>query len=211
MSSEGISGVSVSDFSKNSIIVQAEVHSNAWPGDSTTDIHVNPNDIIQAEIHSNVQLDDSTTDTHVNSNGIEINSISPEDKVIFIPPLRQASKEATAAASSASGNPVPNSPDKEKDNTFVVQMTVGMSTRKKVHSTRMHSQRSLRRYTSLLHKGSSLSWQESWRTKSSGTRIKSKKNYISFHNITYTVPQGWFFQKKPPKVILNSIRLVANI
>ena len=180
MSSEGISSVPASDLedlSKNSIKVEAEVHSN-------------------------VQPDGGITDARVNSNGIEIDSISSEDKVVFIPPSKQASNETTGATSSASSNPAANSADKEKGNAFVVQMT-----------PRKLSQHSLKKQTSmLLRRGSSrLSRKESWRTRASGTRIKNRKNYISFHNITYTVPQGWFFQKKPPKVILNNIRLVLNI
>ena len=180
MSSEGISSVSASDLedlSKNSIKVEAEVHSN-------------------------VQPDGGTTDARVNSNGIEIDSISSEDKVVFIPPSKQAFNETTGATSSASSNPAANLADKEKGNAFVVQMT-----------PRKLSQHSLKKQTSmLLRRGSSrLSRKESWRTRASGTRIKNRKNYISFHNITYTVPQGWFFQKKPPKVILNDIRLVLSI
>ena len=180
MSSEGISSVSASDLedmSKNSIKVEAVVHSNAQPDGGTTDAHVNPN-------------------------GIEIDSISSEDRVIFIPPSKQTSNEITGATGSASSNPVANLADKEKSNAFVVQMT-----------SQKLSQHSLKRQTStLLRRGSSrLSRKESWRTKASGTRIKNRKNYISFHNITYTVPQGWFFQEKPPKVILNNIRLVLSI
>ena len=190
MSFEGISSISVNDsedLPKTSIKVQAEVHSNNQPDGSTTDGQVNPN-------------------------GIEIDSISSEDRVVFIPPSKQASDETIRATSSASGNPVANSADKEKGNAFVVQMTAGTITKDKAHSTQMLSQSSLkRRASTLLRRGSSrLAQQESWRRKDSGTRIKNKKNYVSFHNITYTVPQGWFFQKKPPKVILNNIRLVYS-
>ena len=32
---------------------------------------------------------------------------------------------------------------------------------------------------------------------------------ISFHNISYTVEQRMCFKKRPPKVILNNVRLVA--
>ena len=191
---------------------------------------------VQAEARSNAQSDDSTTeiDDHVNPNGIEIDPVSSEDKVVFTLPSKQTSNETAGATSLVSGSPVANcnSVGKEKDNMFVVQMTVGASTpiansagkgennafivqmtvgssaKEKALVSRMSTQWSLRRQPSLLRRGSTLSRQESWRTKASGTRIKNKKNYISFHNIIYTVPQGWFFQKKPPKVVLNNIRLV---
>ena len=190
---------------------------------------------VQADgVHCNAQSNDKAivVDDHVNPNGIEIDPVSSEDKVVFIPPSKKTSSETTGATSLVSVSPVANSAGKEKDNafvvqitvgrsipiaksagkekdnTFVVQMTVGASTKEKALFSRMSTQWSLRRQPSLLRRGSVLSRQESWRTKASGTRIKNKRNYISFHNITYTVPQGWFFQKKPPKVILNDIRLV---
>lgn len=84
---------------------------------------------VQVEVYSNAQPDGGTTDTQVNPNSIEIYSIFP------IPPPQQASKETTEAASSASGNPVVNSIDKEKHNTFVDQITVGTSTKEKAHIT----------------------------------------------------------------------------
>ena len=182
VSSEGISRVDSEDLTKTSIKVQAEVHLNDQP-------------------------DGSTTDSQVNSNGIEIDSVCSEDIVAFIPPSKQASDENTRATGSASGCSVVNSADKEKGNAFVTQLIV-----EETHSTQMLPQGSLERLTStLLRRGDSqLVLQENWRRKASGTCIKNRENYISFHDIMYTVPQGWFFQKKCPKIILNNIRLVAT-
>ena len=60
--------------------------------------------------------------------------------------------------------------------------------------------------SALLRRDSNLSVQESWRKKSASVRLKSSNNFVSFHNICYTVPQGYFWQHKPPKVILNDVR-----
>ncbi|XP_065904845.1 broad substrate specificity ATP-binding cassette transporter ABCG2-like isoform X4 [Dysidea avara] len=59
--------------------------------------------------------------------------------------------------------------------------------------------------SALLRRDSNLSVQESWRKKSASVRLKSSNNFVSFHNICYTVPQGYFWQHKPPKVILNDV------
>ena len=63
-----------------------------------------------------------------------------------------------------------------------------------------------RRKTSLFRRDSGLSLQESWRKKDATVRLKSSNNFVSFHNVNYTVPQGYFWQHKPPKVILNNVR-----
>jgi len=65
----------------------------------------------------------------------------------------------------------------------------------------------IRRKSSIFRRSDSgLSLQESWRKKDATIRQKSSKNFVSFHNIFYTVPQGYFWQHKPPKVILNNVR-----
>ena len=152
------------------------------------------------EVHTDAKPDNNGTvfDTHNHMNDIELDPISPEERD------NRASGVANAVTHS--------SPAKEADNIFVVQLKTSASNKERALS--IHSQRSLRRRTSLPRKISatgSLVRQESWRTKSSGTRIMNKKNYISYHDITYTVPQGRFFQKKLPKVILNNIRLVTQL
>ena len=164
---------------------------------------------VQAEAHLDARPNDSNTiyDTFINSNGLEVDSISSEDRAVLIPPPKQISHDTAKVASLAFGNPLANSVGQE-DSAFVIQMTVGTNIKEKPLLSPLYSQRSLTRQKSLLHRGSSLSRQESWRTKSSRARIKNRQNYISYHNITYVVPQGWLFQKKPPKVILNNIRLV---
>ena len=165
----------------------------------------------KVEVQAKARFDDSNTmyNTYINLNGIEIDSVSSGNKVVLIPPSKQISSETAKIASLVFGNTLTRSAG-EQDNAFVVQMTVGTSIKEKSLLSPLYSQSSLTRQNSLLRRGSSLSRQESWRTKSSRTRTKNRKNYISYHNITYTVPQGWFFQKKkPPKVILNNIRLVA--
>ena len=63
-----------------------------------------------------------------------------------------------------------------------------------------------RQRPSMLRRDSGFSLQESWRKRDATVRVKSSKNFVSFHNIYYTVPQGYFWQHKPPKVILNNVR-----
>jgi len=63
-----------------------------------------------------------------------------------------------------------------------------------------------RRKPSLFRRDSGLSLQDSWRKKAATVRVKSSNNFVSFHNVNYTVPQGYFWQHKPPKVILNNVR-----
>jgi len=63
-----------------------------------------------------------------------------------------------------------------------------------------------RRKSSFLRQDSNLSFQDSWRKRDATVRQKSSKNFVSFHNIYYTVPQGRFWEHKPPKVILNDVR-----
>ena len=152
------------------------------------------------EVHTDAKPENNGTvsDTHIHMNDIELDPIPQEDK----------DSKTTGVTNVA----IRSSASKEADNTFVVQFKTSASNRERALS--IHSQRSIKRRTSLPRKVSatgSLARQESWRTKSSGTRIKNKKNYISYHDITYTVPQGRFFQQKPPKVILNNIRLVTQL
>ena len=70
------------------------------------------------------------------------------------------------------------------------------------HGSRLSRQIS----STLFRRDSSLSVQESWRKKDATGRVKSSNNFVSFHNIYYIVPQGYFWQHKPPKVILNNVR-----
>jgi len=63
-----------------------------------------------------------------------------------------------------------------------------------------------RQLTKLFHRDSSLSVQHIWRKRNATVRMKNSKNFVSFHNIHYTIPQGYFWQRKPPKVILNNVR-----
>jgi len=69
-----------------------------------------------------------------------------------------------------------------------------------------HSSGLSRQLTTLFHRDSGLSVQHSWRKRNATVRMKSSNNFVSFHNIYYTVPQGYFWQRKPPKVILNNVR-----
>ena len=192
MSSEALSGVPVDvvggaeDLSKTAVEVQAEVHTDAKPDENGT-----------------------ISDTHINSNGTELDPIESEERDVLAPLTNQISNENTGIVSMGSGTSVTYSAGNDE---FVVQMKqVGSSTEKTPPSPKYSRMSLRRRQPSLLRRfsqESSLSLQESWRSKSAHTRLKHSKNNISFHNITYTVPQGRFFQKKPPKVILNNIRLV---
>ena len=162
---------------------------------------------VKAEVQAKAQSNTIYNNNYVNSpNGIEIDSISSSEKVVLIPSSKQISSETVKNSSLFFVNPLAYSAA-EQDNAFVVQMTVGTSTKEKSLLSSMYSQGPLTRQKSLLFRRNR---QESWRTKSCRIRIKNRKNYISYHNITYMVSQGWFFQNKPPKVILNNIRLVAR-
>ena len=151
------------------------------------------------EVHTDAKPDNNGTvsDTHIHLNDIELDPILPE----------KGDNRTVGITNAATGS----SAVKEADSVFVVQLKTSASNKERALS--IHSQRSIRRRTSLARKASvtgSLARQESWRTKSSRTHIKNKKNYISYHDITYTIPQGRFFQKIPPKVILNNLRLVST-
>ena len=203
MSSKDLPGVpsGTDDDSEDAnkvIEVQAEVH-------------------IDAEIHTDAKPDNIGTirDTHINSNGTELDPISSEERDILAPLTKQTSTDTTGIVNVGSGTSITYSVDKEKDKPFVVQMTsIPGNTEKTPASPKYTRTVSIKKQPSLLRRlssqESSLSLQETWRTKSGQTRLKNKKNFISYHHITYTVPQGRFFQKKTPKVILNDIRLVIN-
>ena len=151
------------------------------------------------------------------SNGTEIDPIASEESNVPAPLAKQMSIEPTGHVGLDSGNSVTFSNPKEKSDSFVVQMLDSENT---PPLPRHSCQRRLSKWPTLMSmfsrdssmslQESSLTLQESWRTRSATTRLKSKKNYISYHNITYTVPQGLFFQDRPPKLILNNIRLVSN-
>ena len=49
----------------------------------------------------------------------------------------------------------------------------------------------------------------SWRTRESSTQVVNSSNFISFHNITYTLTERRFLQSLPPKAILNNVRFVS--
>lgn len=210
MSAEDLPGVPVGtaddseDVSKAAIEVQAEVHADA-------EVHA------EVEVHTDAKADQNggtIRDTHANSNGTELDPIASEERDVLGPLTKQTSTDTTGIVSVGSGTSVTYSAGKEKDDSFVVQMTSNPGdTEKTPQSPKYTRMASLKKQPSLLRRfsqDSSLSLQQSWRTKSGQTRLKNKKNYISYHNITYTVPQGRFFQKKSPKVILNDIRLVVN-
>ena len=203
MSSKDLPGVpsSTEDDSEDAskvIEVQAEIHTDA-------------------EIHMDAKPDNVGTirDTHTNSNGTELDPIASEERDILTPLTKQTSTDTTGIINVGSGTSVTYSADKENDEPFIVQMTsIPDNTEKTLPSPKYTQMASIKKQPSLLRRisqESSLSLQETWRTKSGQTRLKNKKNFISYHHITYTVPQGRFFQKKTPKVILNDIRLVINV
>ena len=49
----------------------------------------------------------------------------------------------------------------------------------------------------------------SWRTRESSTQVVNSSNFISFHNISYTISKRRYLRKLPPKVILNNVRFVS--
>ena len=173
---------------------------------------------VQAEVHVDATKsnDNNTSDNHVNSNGTEIDPLVSEEKDVIPPLSKQISKESMGNVPSVgSGNSMTYSAPRSGDDSFVVQMTQGRDGSVKTPPSSRYSRRAqIKKRPSMLQRlslrESQLSPQESWRKKSSTTRIKNHKNYISYHNITYSVPQGWFFQHKPPKVILNNIRSISK-
>ena len=48
----------------------------------------------------------------------------------------------------------------------------------------------------------------SWRTRESSTQVVDSSNYISFHNISYTISERRCFRHIPHKAILNNVRSV---
>lgn len=167
---------------------------------------------VEAKVHVDTKSDNNGTvsNTHINSNGMEIDPITSEKRDVVSSFSKQVSIDTGGVGSSASGSSMGHSTIKETGGSFVVRMASGTEETSRLPAR--YSQRSLKKRPSLmqrLSRESSLSLQESWRSKSATTRLKNKKNYISYHNITYTVPQGRFYQKKSSKVILNNIRLVS--
>lgn len=157
-----------------------------------------PPDKVQAEfvyVDTKPEDDGTVSDTNIHSSGMEIDhiNITFEERNVSVTVSDQISSGITdiipsqyALDCGLSGS---DSSDCEESDSFKGQST----------QVRKFSQ------------GASLVPKESWRTKIASTRLKSTKNYISYHNITYSVPQGWFFQNKPLKRILNNIRLAINI
>lgn len=50
----------------------------------------------------------------------------------------------------------------------------------------------------------------SWRTRESSTQVVNSSNFISFHNISYTISERRYLRSLPPKVILNNVRFVRK-
>ena len=48
----------------------------------------------------------------------------------------------------------------------------------------------------------------SWRTRESSTQVVNSSNFISFHNISYTITERRMLKNSPPKAILNNVRFV---
>ena len=48
----------------------------------------------------------------------------------------------------------------------------------------------------------------SWRTRESSTQVVNSSNFISFHNISYTITEHRMLKNLPPKAILNNVRFV---
>ena len=49
----------------------------------------------------------------------------------------------------------------------------------------------------------------SWRTRESSTQVVNSSNFISFHNISYTINERRYLRNLPPKAILNNVRFVS--
>lgn len=50
----------------------------------------------------------------------------------------------------------------------------------------------------------------SWRTRESSTQVVNSSNFISFHNITYTISENRWCKRFLHKVILSNVRSVTN-
>ena len=164
-----------------------------------------------------VQLDAHNPIPNGQDNSGGMNHVFSEEKDVLVSLPKQtfnmSTESLTSQSSLNSGNAVSLSIVKEKEGSFVVQMID--NTEKATSLSSRYTKLSPTKRPSLLCRLSlqdkMFSRQESQRRprKDAGTFLKDVKNYISFHNITYTVPQGWFFQHKPPKVVLNNVRLVT--
>ena len=167
-------------------------------GDDTDDLGIK----VQADVH--VEDDGKISDTNIHSSGTEIDPIGSEERDVLDALSNQVSNEITGIAPSqislACGTSGSCSSDNEEGDSIIVQMTSS--------TTGKAAQNSVKGKARQFSRGNQLTPKESWGTKIATTRLKNTKNYISYHNITYTVPQGWFFQDKPPKVILYNVRLV---
>ena len=160
------------------------------------DLVTTPSEVqVQVLVDAKLEYDGTVSDTIIHSSDTELDRTVSEERDVLVSPSNQVSNEITGIVLSqdtmACGISGSCPSDKEESNLCIVQ--VANSTTEKVFS-----------------RGTLLTPKESWRTRIATTRLKDTKNYISYHNITYTVSRGWFFQDKPPKVILNNVRLVTD-
>ena len=172
---------------------------------------------VQLDVCMDSKPANPTLNGQANSGGMEIDHVFSDEKDVLVSLPKQtfnmSTERLTSQSSLNSGNAVSLSIVKEKEGSFVVQMID--NTEKATSLSSRYTKLSPTKRPCLLCRLSLqdkvFSRQDSQRRsrKDVATHLKDVKNYISFHNITYTVPQGWFFQHKPPKVILNNVRLVT--
>ena len=186
-------------MSSDDTLLRASVGASVGMADDTEDdLGTAPTEIQVEFAHVDAKPEDDSTvsDTNIHSSGMEIDHINNvfEERNASVTLSDQVSNEITKIVPNrytlACGTSGSDSSDQEESDPF------------KRQSTRVRK----------FSKGASLVPKESWRTRIASTRLKNAKNYISYHNISYTVPQGcnWFFQRKPPKMILNNVRLVVT-
>ena len=51
----------------------------------------------------------------------------------------------------------------------------------------------------------------SWRTRESSTQVVNSSNFISFHNVSYTLAERRILRNSPPKAIINNVRFVSKL
>ena len=178
---------------------------SAPPNEPTTvwvDVHTKEEES-KEDLPGGIQLDP------VSQPSISPESITEENAKDEIAPLSTSlATDAAGRLTSQSSVTSDQEPKKERG-TVIVGLKSGSSapsTPKSPGTPRTPGTGLPRRKSSFLRQDSSLSFQDSWRKKDATVRQKSSKNFVSFHNIYYTVPQGRFWEHKPPKVILNNVR-----
>ena len=117
-----------------------------------------------------------------------------------------AAKISNASSPSRKQHTVTFDPDKIKGSSETLDGNVHRSHRKPSLTLAL---RSPMVYVSSSFSRFSRTSEGSWRTRESSTQVINSSNFISFHNISYTITERKFLRNMPPKAILNNVRFVT--